>query len=278
MTTFTADDGETIPLAIDGQGPPLVMLHGWTASRDTWSPVIEGLAQHHTVYRWDARGHGWHRPTTDTPPTVQRMARDLADLLAQFALEKPAVVGHSMGALTIWEYVRAFGTARLGRLCLVDQSPKLVTDASWKGGLYGDFDAARSERLLAELESDFAEAVLRLAASGLNERARRNYEENAPGWRLARQALREMDRGPLIATWKSLVAADYRDVLPAIDIPTLLVYGAESNFYPPEAARYVGDRIPGAVLHVYEGADHSPHWSDSGRFEREVLAWAALAT
>jgi pimeloyl-ACP methyl ester carboxylesterase len=203
------------------------------------------------------------------------MARDLKNLLEHYHLDKAALVGHSMGALTIWEYIRTFGTGRVAKLCLIDQSPKLVTDITWAGGIYGDFDRGRSAHVLADLRNDFAETVLRLAAFGNNAAARRGYEEDSVGWRLAREALRRLDPAPLIATWQSLVEADYRDVLPAIDVPTLLVFGSESNFYRPATAHYVRDHVRGAVLQLYEGADHSPHAFDRPRFARELLAFLA---
>ena len=71
-------------------------------------------------------------------------------------------------------------------------------------GIYGDYDAARSQRLPADLESDFAEAVLRLGANGLNARARETYARDSRGWQQSRQNLRRLDPGPLIAIWKSL--------------------------------------------------------------------------
>lgn len=43
------------------------------------------------------------------PPTVERMAQDIRSLMAHYDLEYPVLVGHSMGALTVWEYVRQFG-------------------------------------------------------------------------------------------------------------------------------------------------------------------------
>ena len=140
MQHFVADDGETIHLEIAGTGPPLVMLHGWTASHQEWSPVVAALGAKHRVFRWDARGHGGHRLATATRPTVARMAQDLANLLAHYALTDVVLVGHSMGALTTWEYLRAFGTGGIRNLCFIDQSPKLVTDDDWKLGIYGDFD------------------------------------------------------------------------------------------------------------------------------------------
>lgn len=275
MTHFAADDGERIHVRIAGEGPPVVLLHGWTSSSAEWHPFLPGLTAHHRVFRWDARGHGGHALLTRTPPTVQRMARDLANLLEHYGLDQVTAVGHSMGALTLWQYLRDFGSGRLARLCLIDQSPRLVTDTEWAHGIYGDFDRDRADRFLTELRDDFAEAVLRLGAHGLNPRARQKYEENAPGWAKARAALRAQAPAPLIDCWHSLTEADYRDVLERIDVPTLLIYGGESNFYHTATAHYVAERIPRAVLRLFDGCDHSPHQWQRERFVRELLDFAA---
>lgn len=275
MNHFFADDGEKIHVKVSGEGPPIVMLHGWTSSHQEWFPFVAELQRSHTVYRWDARAHGGHSLSRDTPPTVARMAKDLSLLLEHFDIEKATAVGHSMGALTLWQYIRDFGTTRLGRLCLIDQSPRLLTDDEWKFGIYGNFDGVRSGEFIAELEHDFAESVLRLVALGLNTRAREKYLANARGWEKSRTALQGLAPKPLITVWKSLTEADYRDVLQDIDLPALLIYGGESNFYHSETAAYVRSRIAGAVLHIYEGTDHSPHQWQRERFTRDLLAFAA---
>ncbi|HEX6827436.1 MAG TPA: alpha/beta hydrolase, partial [Burkholderiales bacterium] len=207
-TRFSADDGEQLYVYVAGDGPPVVMLHGWTSSHLEWSTILHTLSTRHRVYRWDARGHGGHALTRATPPTVSRMARDLENLLDHYRLDQVTAVGHSMGALTLWEYIRGHGTGRLARLCLIDQSPKLVTEDGWHLGIYGNFDRERSRRFIADLRADFAEAVLRFSAHGLNRRARERYEQNARGWQKSREALRALDPAPLIATWESLAAAD----------------------------------------------------------------------
>lgn len=275
MEHFRADDGETLHLKISGNGSPLVLLHGWTASHAEWFPYLVEFNKHHTVYRWDARGHGGHALATAVAPTVARMARDLANLLAHYDLRDVCAVGHSMGALTLWQYIRDYGCDRLGRICLIDQSPKLVTDDDWQHGIYGDFDVDRARGFESQLQDDFAEAVLRLGAHGLNLRARQKYEENAKGWEKSRAWLRQLDAKPLIACWRSLTEADYRLVLNEITIPALLIYGGESNFYHASTAYYVRDNIPNALLHIYEGTDHSPHQWQRERFTRDLLAFAA---
>ena len=273
MSHFFADDGEKIHCHVSGDGPPLVLLHGWTSSHQEWFPFLPGLQAKHRVYRWDARGHGGHALTQAAAPTAPRMARDLCNLLDHFELETTGVVGHSMGALTIWQFIRDFGTARLDRIGLIDQSPRLMTDADWRFGIYGDFAVDRSAAFISDLERDFAESVLRLTAHGLNTRARDKYAENAKGWQRSRELLRAQMAAPLIACWQSLVAADYRDVLERIDVPALLIYGGESNFYHTDTAHYVASKIPGALLKIYEGTDHSPHQWQRDRFVDDLIAF-----
>jgi pimeloyl-ACP methyl ester carboxylesterase len=275
MKFFFADDGEKIHFQTSGEGQPILMLHGWTASHLEWLPFLDCLTQKHRVIRWDARGHGGHPLTHDTVPNIQRMAHDLHNLLEHFDLYEITVVGHSMGALTLWQYMGEYGCNRIGKVCLIDQSPKLVTDNNWSNGIYGDFDAGRSAAFLSELEHDFAESVLRLTAHGLNERAREQYDAGSRGWKRERQRLKGLEPGPLIACWKSLAEADYREVLGEISIPALLIYGGVSNFYSNATAHYVNDKIAGSVLHIYENTDHSPHQWQRERFAHDLLAFIA---
>jgi pimeloyl-ACP methyl ester carboxylesterase len=93
----------------------------------------------------------------------------------------------------------------------------------------------------------------------------------------ARQRLQSLVPRPLIDCWASLSAADYRDVLATITLPTLLVYGGASNFYSTATARYVRDSIPGARLHIYDDVDHAPHLWERERFVRDVLDFVAQA-
>ena len=273
MAHFFADDGAKIHVHISGEGSPLLMLHGWTSSHQEWFPFLEVLNTKHRVYRWDARGHGGHAVGSHDLPTVERMARDLRNLIEHFALTHVSAVGHSMGALTLWQYIRDFGTSPLSRLCFIDQSPKLVTDEGWPHGIYGQFDQRQADELSSRLREDFAEGVLELTAFGLNQRAREKYLDNASGWQKSRSALRSQVAAPLIACWDSLTAADYRDVLQQINVPSLLIYGGVSNFYPSDTAHYVAGQIPNAVLHIYEGADHSPHQWQRERFTRQLISF-----
>lgn len=269
LVRFTASDGQSIHLKRRGHGRPLVLLHGWTSSHADWAHVTTALAGECESFAWDARAHAGH-PLTGAPATVARMADDLAELIAHFALVRPVLVGHSMGVLTIWEYLRRHGGAAIAGLCLIDQSPKLVTDAGWRHGIYGDFDAIRARWFAARQREDFAEAVLELAAGGHNRRMAERYAREPEKFQRSREHLRGLDAAALTACWLTLAAGDWRAVLPTIAVPTLLVYGAESNFYAAATAAWVQAQIPGAQRLSYPGADHSPHFWHRDRFVTDL--------
>ena len=264
-----ASDGERLDVVVRGSGPPVLLLHGWSADISSWFRLVEELAAGYTVYAWNARGHGppRHHPGHGSePPVVTRMATDVVEMIAHFGLERPTLVGHSMGALVAWQTAADYGLGPIGRLCLIDQSPRLMTGEGWRLGIYGDWSAARDALFVEELRADFAEAILRLAAFGRNEAARAAYLGNGKGIQRIRELLQSRDPEPHIVCWQSLTAADYRSLLPALRLPVMLVYGGASNYYGPETLEYVASAIPGAALHVFEGADHSPHLADRPRF------------
>lgn len=273
MDSFAATDGTEIRVRVSGHGPPLLLLHEWASSHRIWEPFAHHLADRFTVYRWDARGHGGGRPAA--PVTLAAMADDLAALIGHYRIDDAVAVGHSMGALTLWEYIRRHGEAGLGRLCVIDQSPKLTTDADWRLGIYGDWPPARDAAFIAAMRTDFAAAIVRLIADGRNRPARDRLAPGQPALARLRAYLAMIDPVPMIEVWPTLSGADLRPVLPTITRPTLLVYGADSNYYPPETGPYVRDRIVRARLVVYDGGDHSPHVGQPARFIDDLVGFAA---
>jgi pimeloyl-ACP methyl ester carboxylesterase len=134
--SFSADDGEEIRVQVNGHGPAIALPTSGLNHR-VWAPIAHRLCHRFTVYHWDARGHyGGHSeappPASGRPVSIERMSNDLRNLLHHFRLHCLVVVGHSMGALTIWAYIARHGCERLGRIGIIDQSSRLITDADWR--------------------------------------------------------------------------------------------------------------------------------------------------
>jgi non-heme chloroperoxidase len=282
----------------NGEGPPIVLLHGLTASHHEWSALRMALAQDHTCIAWDAQGHGTHQ-VCSASPSIADLARDLATVVASLAPRKPVVVGHSVGALTVFEFLRRFGADAFAGVVLVDQTPRMLTGPDWELGLYSGFTPADNLVFEWQMRRDPAEAYLRLLASGFNAHAQAEYEADALSVQRARERLRKMPAavigdpsrcalpdsplgrpgGLMLPLWKSFAHKDYRDEAAALTVPVLVVLGGASNLYDAgRLGRWYSAAIPHAYVVRYEGADHAPHLAVPARFARDVAEFAGRCT
>ena len=260
------DEGTVLPVRVQGEGTPLVILPGWTGGYQDWEPITRRLDYTFRFFCWDAR------PYHDAQrPEIERMARDLQNLLDRFDLDRPVLLGHSMGALTAWEYIRQHGCGRIGQFVVVDQSPKLMTDSEWSLGLYGGYTREDDNRFVEDLRANFAETVLGLI--GRSRVVEGEPEVDEVFLTARRRRLKALNAEAWIRAWESFVANDYRPVLPTIDVPTMLAYGGRSNFYGPAVAEYVRDHIPGSDLFLYDEAGHAPQLECMARFLEDLPRW-----
>lgn len=136
-----------------GGGPPLVLVHGLTDSALYWAPVLERLGQGYDLVIYDARGHGRsEKPAAGY--TYDQLADDLAALIGALGLDRPVVIGHSMGAATT-----ALAAARYPALMRAivledppagaDVSPALLRAvyADWLADLQAKQALTRAERV-----------------------------------------------------------------------------------------------------------------------------------
>jgi len=268
--SFTASDGQVIPVYVLGDGPPVVMVHGLGCSHRDWMPVARRLARRHRVLAWDARGHGSCRPVRGSI-TLERLACDLAEMLDHFELQRSALVGHSMGALTLMQYLQLYGTRRVAAVMLVDQSPRIVTDDSWRLGLFGGCSAAMLSGLIAGARQDLAETLLNEVGAIGGAWLRRRLGVDASLGRMLRRRLGSINIRPLLDLAESMAEADFRASLSRLDAPLLVVLGARSPHYAgvPLDAWY-RNTVKHAQVSVYPRAGHSPHVSEPLRLVREL--------
>ncbi|HVP04328.1 MAG TPA: alpha/beta hydrolase [Dehalococcoidia bacterium] len=99
-------DGITLRHTDTGAGdPPLVFIHGWTCNRTNWRGQAPFFEKKHRVVAVDLRGHG-ESDKPDQDYTIEVFADDVAWLIAEIGLEKPVIVGHSMGGVIALNLVR----------------------------------------------------------------------------------------------------------------------------------------------------------------------------
>lgn len=98
---FTTDD-QSIAYEVAGDGPPLLLLHGFPQTRAMWRPLIPALADKYTVITADLRGYGdSSKPTSMPEMSFRLMAQDMVALLASLGFQSFHAVGHDRGARTV---------------------------------------------------------------------------------------------------------------------------------------------------------------------------------
>lgn len=239
-----------------GDGPALVLLHGFTHDSRVWRPQLESLSDQFTVIAWDAPGAG---QSPDPPETFEigDWADCLAGLLDAARVQVAHVLGLSWGGLLAQEFYRGH-TARVRSLILAD------TYAGWKGSLPEPMPQERLAACMRDASLAPSEFVPRYLPGMFGESPRQEVRDS-----LGRIM---SDFHPvgfrLMAT--ALAHADTRELLPNIRVPTLLVWGDADARSPMTVAHQMRDAIPGARLAVISGAGHISNLEDPARFDTEV--------
>lgn len=138
---------------IEGQGRPLVLLHGWGMNSHVWQPILPALAQRAQVITIDLPGHGAnsHLPLG----TLESVVEQLADHIPPDAI----IMGWSLGGLIAQALAHAL-PERVAALILVASTPKFVADANWHPALSADILATFAQNL----QSDYMGTVKRFFA------------------------------------------------------------------------------------------------------------------
>ena len=148
MSYFTLKNGEKLYYEDKGNGPAtLIMMHGWTSSHDIYQKPVETLQKQARCIIYDHRGHGGSKEANSGKPTMETLASDLNELIQGLSLSNITLLGWSMGAGVVLNYVKLFGCDDLKQIILCDMTPKQLNDEEWKLGLYqGRYTKEEMER------------------------------------------------------------------------------------------------------------------------------------
>ncbi|MFE7044174.1 alpha/beta fold hydrolase [Streptomyces atratus] len=193
----------------------------------------------------------------DGHASIARLARDVLDLVDHLALDRFDALGWSMGASVWWSFIDQYGTSRIRRFVAVDQ-PAAVAAVPWLTPEQRDSGAIFDVAGLLELGAALA------GPDG--ERVRDDFVRGMfcgdPDRDLIAFVAEQIKSTPAYAGVPLLYdhcAQDWRDVLPRVDVPTLVI-GYEGSHVSPASQQFIAGRIPGARLHV-SGVDRArpPH-------------------
>ncbi|MFD8073427.1 alpha/beta fold hydrolase [Streptomyces sp. NPDC059718] len=262
------NDGVTIRYTEAGNGPPLVLLPGFSQTAAEFRKQTDAFAASHRVLAVDLRGHG----LSDKPAygyRVARFAADLRDLLVGLDLWDVAVLAHSLACTVIWSYWDLYGGDRISRLVLVDQGPIGESASGDEAERLGAFlTPGVTAELVAGLRGKDREAVARAL---LRQMHTADLDPEDADWLLGENLT--LAGAHAAALLLDYVHNDWRDVLPRVGVPTLVV-GGEASMLSPAVAPEVAACIPGAQCRVFterEKGSHLMFWENAAGFN-EVVA------
>ena len=246
-----------------GEGPPLVLLHGFVGDSREWRRQIDDLSDEFTIVAWDAPGSG----RSSDPPETFRLA-DYADCLAAFidavGLARPHVVGLSFGGALALELYRRHPT--------IPASLVLASAyAGWAGSLPDEIVEQRLRQTLQTVDmspDQRVRAMLPTMFSG---------SPPAEPVDAFREIMLEIHPAGFRAMARSLAEADLRDILPRISVPTLLLYGDQDMRAPLTVAEDLHTRIPASRLVVMPGVGHMSSIEAPETFNAEVRTFLKRA-
>jgi len=255
--------GYSIAYRAAGDGPPLILLHGFLCDSRCWLAQLSGLADQFTVLAWDAPGAG----LSSVPPetfTVTDWAEALAGFLNDVGVGRAHVLGLSWGGMLAQEFFRLY-PSRVDRLVLAD------TYAGWKGSLSAEMVETRRARCYRD--------ALRPANEVVAEWVPVEFFSNASVDLTAEMAAVVADFHPLgfrLMT-KALADTDTSDVLPTITVPTLLAWGEGDLRSPLSVAHQFLGAIPDSKLAVIPKAGHMSNMENSAEFNATVRSFLVNA-
>ncbi len=236
---------------IAGEGPPLVLVHGITESRETWRPLLDRIAATWRVLAVDLRGHG-ASPTGSgyDPLTLAADVHDTVGSALPAASPTPLLVGHSLGGVVATAYAASFATRGVVdvdqplRLAgfqdgLRQLEPMLRGDAgSFRGAITAVFDT-----MVGPLPADERHRV---------------------------EALRDPDQDVVLSIWGTVLDSSAAELdaqvdalASAVTVPFLSLHGIDPG---ADYADWLRARIPSATVEVWPDHGHYPHLLDPERF------------
>ncbi|SHI45682.1 carboxylesterase BioH (pimeloyl-CoA synthesis) [Malonomonas rubra DSM 5091] len=245
-----------------GEGPPLVLLHGWSMSSVVFSEVAPLLAGNYAVFCPDLPGHGYSEPCGQY--SLEGIAEDIADWAQQLALPSFALLGWSLGGQVALQLALE-SPLLLEKLLLVATTPCFCRTDGWLHGLPKTQVKALSrniDRCYEKTMGDF----FQLQFTG-EELDRRRYREII-GFAVRPGKLPEKKQAKTLLD--VLSQADLRAQLQQVQLPVHILHGELDQIVPVGAGEFLADTLQEAQLQRMSGVGHAPFFS---RPQQTVASW-----
>ena len=253
MPFATASDGTRLAYHVHGSGPPLLLVSGQASDHTIWDPVRDAFAGQYRVVTFDHRGTGDSGKPEAPPYSTRGFAADAIAVLDHLGIARAHAYGMSMGG-RIGQWLGIDHPQRIGALILGCTTPGNAHGVRRPAHVDPVLASGDPERMLPYL------VAMEWAAANAGFLAERN------AWALAHPVPDHARRLHYLAS----EGHDAWDLLPRITAPTLVLHGSDDEMNVAGNAPLLAERIPGAALHIIQGARHVYFWDHAEEATRVV--------
>lgn len=226
-------DNKKIYYEVEGEGKPLILLHGWLASSETMKPLQQHLSRNFKVYNVDIIGFG-KSELPDKPMNTNDFGDFLAKFIEQLNIENPILIGHSHGGRTVINYAgRKLG--KINKIVLIDSAgikPKRSINYYIKIYTY---------KIVKKILKLFPKNLERIRKKVLNKFGSADYKASP-------EILRK--------TMNIIINENQKEIMKNINVPTLMIWGDKDTATPLNDAKQMEKLIPNSGIAVLEGTGH----------------------
>lgn len=228
--------------SVEGSGPPLILVHGIGAARDTWRFLMPDLVPHFTVISYDLRGHG-ASPIPDGDFGLPELVADMEHLRQQVGFAQVHLAGHSLGGMIAPAYARAYP----GRVL----SLGLLSTAAFRG-------EEDRRKLFAVIEAMEQKGVANVLETLVHRWYTDEFIAGKPDIVNRRlQQVIETDEAVFLRVFRLYAETEMSPWLHEINVPSLVLTGEHDGGCPPRLNRQIVEALPDAELVVLPELKHS---------------------
>lgn len=273
MTEITAHHGlfKDTNLHVDdtgGPGRPVVLIHGWPLSGESWSAQVPALQEAgYRVISYDRRGFG----RSDKPRTgydYDTFTSDLQTLLETLDLTDVTLVGFSMGGGEVARYFTTYGSDRLRSVVFAAAVPPFMAKSDDNPD--GPLDEAQAKEMESGLKADRTGFFDQFTTEFFSVDGELKVTEAQRQEAIA--LCHQSDQHAALGAMNAFGTTDFREDLPKVDVPALVIHGDGDGVVPFEGS---GQRthaaVAGSELHVIPGAPHGCNVSHAAEFNQALL-------
>lgn len=248
-------------ITIRGDGPDLVMLHGWSMHSAVWHDLADMLAAQFTLHLVDLPGHGesdWQSGGFELDHLLSSLANDLPDTAYW--------LGWSLGGTISLAFANRF-PERVDKLILLAATPCFVQQADWPHAMPATIFQDFSDKLVLN-QTETLQRFLSLQARG-SVHSRETIKALAMQLATLNPAAPEALRQGL----SLLINLDMRNALSGLTCPTRLILGERDTLIPQTVATSVSVLNPAVDTKLIAGAGHAPFISHTAECHQAVVSF-----